>query len=443
MQTIQKLITDNIDLWASAKNKKNITRGRTKNNTRGVYGIQKMRELILELAITGKLVSEKKIDLEENKVFEDIEAEIKKLTEEGIISKRKQLTPIIDDEKIFKIPSNWEWIKIGNTGKIFNGNSINENEKKTKYSNIKKGRPFIATKDVGYGREKLNYKNGISIPYDELKFKTARKNAVLICSEGGSAGKKIGISEFEICFGNKLLANETFSAINPRYIFYIYQSQSFYKSFSKRMNGIIGGISINEFLNITIPIPPTNQQNLIVNKIDELMLLCDQLEENYLKSEKSHAKLVKVLLDSLNEAVDDEKFKESWELISIYFNTLFTTEESIEELKKTILQLGITGKLSFQDQNDEPAEKFLNKIKSEKIKLIDKGKLKKEKKIQNINDKDKPFNLPKGWSWIRLNSITELITKGSSPRWQNVSTQMILMIFFLSQVRMWVVINCF
>ena len=101
MQTIQKLITDNIDLWASAKNKKNITRGRTKNNTRGVYGIQKMRELILELAITGKLVSEKKIDLEENKVFEDIEAEIKKLTEEGIISKRKQLTPIIDDEKKF------------------------------------------------------------------------------------------------------------------------------------------------------------------------------------------------------------------------------------------------------------------------------------------------------------------------------------------------------
>ena len=138
MQTIQKLITDNIDLWASAKNKKNITRGRTKNNTRGVYGIQKMRELILELAITGKLVSEKKIDLEENKVFEDIEAEIKKLTEEGIISKRKQLTPIIDDEKKFKIPSNWEWIKIGNTGKIFNGNSINENEKKTKYSNIKR-----------------------------------------------------------------------------------------------------------------------------------------------------------------------------------------------------------------------------------------------------------------------------------------------------------------
>ena len=123
------------------------------------------------------------------------------------------------------------------------------------------------------------------------------------------------------------------------------------------MNGIIGGISINEFLNITIPIPPTNQQNLIVNKIDELMLLCDQLEENYLKSEKSHAKLVKVLLDSLNEAVDDEKFKESWELISIYFNTLFTTEESIEELKKRYYNLALL-------ENFLSKTKMMNQLKS-------------------------------------------------------------------------------
>ena len=79
------------------------------------------------------------------------------------------------------------------------GNSINENEKTEKYTNLKSGYPFIATKDVGYGRDKLDYQNGVLIPFANDSFKIAHIGAVLICSEGGSSGKKIGITE--IIFG--------------------------------------------------------------------------------------------------------------------------------------------------------------------------------------------------------------------------------------------------
>ncbi len=300
-QKIQKLILNYINIWTTAESEKKSAIGRTSNNAGKIYGIEKLRQLILDLAISGRLVAEKDTNNSNVNILKDIEIEKKNLIEKGLLTKKKILPPITEDEKIFILPKNWEWIRLGNTGKVFSGNSINENEKQAKYTNINEGRPFIATKDVGYGQEKLNYKNGISIPYNELKFKVAHKNAVLICSEGGSAGRKIGITELDICFGNKLLANETFSAINPRFIFYIYQSQSFYKLFSKRMNGIIGGISISEFLNIPMPIPPTKHQNEIVIKIDELMSLCDELELRIKEASAKQKNIADVLVsEALN-----------------------------------------------------------------------------------------------------------------------------------------------
>jgi len=401
MQKIQHLLSDHLNIWTTAEAEKKSGRGRTNISGIKIYGIQKLRELILDLAISGKLIAKKTIDNLAINVSKDIEIEINKLTEKGLLAKRKLLAPVKENEKLFNLPNGWEWIRLGNTGKIFNGNSINENEKETKYTNINDGRPFIATKDVGYGREELNYKNGILIPFNESKFKVAHKNAVLICSEGGSAGKKIGITNFDICFGNKLIANETFSAINPRLIFYIYQSQSFYQSFFKRMTGIIGGISINEFLNIPVPIPPLLQQNEIVNKIDELMALCDQLEQQHINSEEAHQKLVKVLLDTLTQSKDADEFENSWQRITNHFNTLFTTEESIDDLKQTLLHLAVTGKLVPQDSNDEPASELIKRIENEKATSL------KPKTDISLNESAIPFNIPKEWEWVYFGNIAQ------------------------------------
>lgn len=406
MQDPLNLISNNLNIWTLAKIKKKSGPGRISSSGIKIYGIKKLRELIFDLAISGKLINDKYTNNTGNSVLKNIEKEIIELTKKGLLAKRKPLIPVRDEEKIFKLTKNWEWIRLGNTGNIFNGDSINKKEKELKYTNLKNGRPYIATKDVGYGQEKLDYDNGISIPFNEKKFKIAKKNSVLICSEGGSAGKKIGITEMDICFGNKLFANETFSAINPKFIFYTYQSPSFFKSFSKRMTGIIGGISINQFLNIPVAIPSLNLQNDIVAKVDELMLLCDELEQEYMSIEDVHEKLVKNILKGLNQSENSNEFKDNWKRILKNFDDLFINEESIDQLKKTFLQLAVSGRLVPQDFDEEPATELLKKIQIEKKKSINKNKVRKNITKTLSSNTSHSYNLPKNWVWTKLSDVT-------------------------------------
>ena len=405
--SVEQLITAHLDIWTAADTEKKSGRGRSSGNGGSVYGIKKLRELILELAVRGKLVPQDESDEPASELLKKIAAEKAKLVAEGKIKKTKLLAEITDDEKPFELPRDWEWVRLGDTGTIFNGNSINENEKTEKYTNLKSGYPFIATKDVGYGRDKLDYQNGVLIPFANDSFKIAHIGAVLICSEGGSSGKKIGITEMDICFGNKLYANETWLGFVPRFIFYIYQSPYFFKSFSERMTGIIGGISINQFLTIPISIPSESEQNRIVAKVDELMALCDQIENQHNNAAEAHEKLVTHLLGTLIQSQNAEDFNINWQRISEHFDTLFTTEASIDVLKKILLQLAVMGKLVPQDPNDEPASELLNKI--------DTGKLKSIKLQLEINDQEKPFELPRGWEWVNFGSVSE-IERGGSPR---------------------------
>ena len=253
------------------------------------------------------------------------------------------------------------------------------------------------------------------IPFANDSFKIAHTGAVLICSEGGSSGKKIGITETDICFGNKLYANETWLGFVPRFIFYIYQSPYFFKSFSERMTGIIGGISINQFLTIPISIPSESEQNRIVAKVDELMALCDQLENQHNNAAEAHEKLVTHLLGTLTQSQNAEDFNTHWQRISEHFYTLFTTEASIDALKQTLLQLAVMGKLVPQDPNDEPASELLKRIQAEKAKLIAEGKIKKDKPLAEISDGEKPFDLPDGWEWARLSELIAGMDSGWSP----------------------------
>jgi len=363
------LITEHIDIWTAAQMQKtNSGRGRRKNsNGQSPHGIKKLRELILELAVRGKLVPQEPNDEPASVLLEKIAAEKARLIKESEIKKQKPFPEISKDEKPFALPVGWGWVRLGNVGNIFNGNSVNARAKEEKYTNIEGGLPFIATKDVGYGWEELDYGNGISIPKDEPKFKVAQKSAVLICSEGGSAGKKCGITNQDICFGNKLFANELYGNIEPSYILANYLSPTFFYQFSDKMTGIIGGISAAKFSQLLLPIPPLAEQHRIVAKVDKLMAFCDQLEQKQTDSNDTHQTLVETLLATLANAADQSELAEAWQRIDNHFDTLFTTEQSIDHLKLTILQLAVMGKLVPQDLNGEPASVLLEKITKEKI----------------------------------------------------------------------------
>ncbi len=199
--------------------------------------------------------------------------------------------------------TNWQTKKLSDIGKVFNGNSINEKVKKDKYTHIVDGYPFIATKDVGFDTE-IDYGNGVKIPFSEnTQFKIAPANTPLICAEGGSAGKKIGFTNQDVCFGNKLFALVPNKNVDSRFIFYYYFNSSFQKHFKSGMTGIIGGVSMNKFKDIEITLPSLPEQQRVVSILDEAFETIAKAKANT----EQNLQNAKELFESYLQSVFDNK----------------------------------------------------------------------------------------------------------------------------------------
>ncbi|MDD5376624.1 MAG: restriction endonuclease subunit S [Candidatus Gracilibacteria bacterium] len=275
-----------------------------------------------------------------------------------------------------QLPKNWRIKKLSEIGIIFNGNSINEQVKKEKYLGLKEGFSFVATKDVDFKTHTIDYDNGVKIPFSEKVFKVAHKNSVLICSEGGNAGKKIAFNTEDICFGNKLLAIETGKDIEPKFVYYWYLTGDFFKNFKSQMNGIIGGISIKNFKNLEIPVPPLPTQHLIVSEI-----------------EKQFSRL------------DDG------------LSSLLKIRQNLKSYRGSILKSAIEGRLTEEwrkeQKNIEPASILLARILEErKRKFLSENPGKKYKEPEELEKNNIGFDVPYGWQWVNLGQITWSVKDG-------------------------------
>ena len=253
-------------------------------NDRLYSNIQKS---ILQEAIKGKLMPQDPNDEPASVLLQRIKEEKQKLVKEGKLKKKDIVDSIIykgednkyyeqvgknlidiTDEIPFEIPNNWAWTRLSYVANIYTGNSISETEKKAKYTNVV-GRYYIGTKDVGFDNN-VFYNNGIAIPRKyEQDFRIAPKDSILMCIEGGSAGRKIAMLNQDVCFGNKLCCFASFIEMG-KYIYYYLQSPSFTDMFNQNKAGIIGGVSLAKVKGILIPLPPLKEQLHIINRLDEL-----------------------------------------------------------------------------------------------------------------------------------------------------------------------------
>ena len=367
-----------------------------------------LKNSILQLAMEGKLVPQNPNDEPASVLLEKIRDEkerlikakkIKRNNKESFIFRKnghfyekvgKKGEPVCIDEEIpFEIPDSWEWVRINTIREVYTGNSINKTEKETKFTGLNEGYNYIATKDVKFDNS-IDYDNGVKIPWDLEKFRVASQGSVLLCIEGGSAGRKIGILNQDVCFGNKLACFKTFNENND-FLFYYLQSPNFKEIFKSKKTGIIGGVGIAKLRNVLMPIPPFNEQKRIMIKLQEVF---PKINEYGVNEEK---------LDKLNSEFPDK-------------------------LKSSILQEAIQGKLVPQNPNDEPASILLEKIREEKERLIKEKKIKRNKnesyifkennhyyeKIKDNEpiciDNEIPFEIPESWIWCRLGDIS-FITK--------------------------------
>lgn len=165
-------------------------------------------------------------------------------------------------EWIGEIPQEWDIKKTKYCCNVYTGNSISDDEKDN-YTNEENAIPYIATKDIDANTNAINYENGLYIPIDNDSFKIAPQNSSLLCVEGGSAGRKIGYTNQDVCFVNKLCCFKTNELSNSKYLYYVLQSDMFLTDFNLKMTGLIGGVSQNAIKNIAIASPKLEEQKRI------------------------------------------------------------------------------------------------------------------------------------------------------------------------------------
>lgn len=396
---VENLITEHIDIWTSAVKTKS-TSGRGSSKKLELYGVNKLRELILELAVRGKLVPQDPNDEPASVLLERIAAEKAQLVKDGKIKKSKGLGEISEDDRLKNIPSLWETARLGNLLYVEMGQSPASKY----YNQDHNGVPFFQGKaDFGERYPTARY-------WCVQPQKYAYEGDVLL-----SVRAPVGptnISTEECCIGRGLAALRPISGVPTNYVYYM--MQGFRKTLESFATGTtFVAVSKVNVENLIISVPPLKEQHRIVDKVDELMTLCDQLEQQTEASIEAHQVLVTTLLDTLTNSADADELMQNWARISEHFDTLFTTEESIDQLKQTILQLAVMGKLVPQDPSDEPAAELLKRIAEEKAQLVKEKKIKKQKALPPISEDDKPFEAPNGWGFAHMQDLCELITDGT------------------------------
>ena len=392
MTTPAQLLTEHFDIWAAAVAAKSAA-GRGSNRNVELYGLKKLRELILELAVRGLLAPQDPRDEPAAVLLKQIAAEKARLTKEEKIAIQKKLPPISEDEKPFKLPTGWIWTRLGDFIYLEMGQSPS-----SKYYNSEgEGIPFFQGKaDFGDIYPEPRY-------WCICPQKFAYPNDVLL-----SVRAPVGptnISNIECCIGRGLAALRPL-AKTPT-LFLLYLMRAFQNSLESFATGTtFAAVTKTHVENLLIPIPPLQEQRRIVAKVDELMALCDRLEQQQDANIAAHQTLVRVLLAALTGAAGRGAFEAAWTRIADHFDALFTTAESIAELKQTILQLAVMGKLVPQDPADEPASVLLKQIAAEKAKLVKAGKIKKQEPLPPIREDEQPFQLPDGWAWCRIDEIS-------------------------------------
>lgn len=409
----EQLITEHIDIWTSAILAKSSS-GRGSSKKYELYGITKLRGLILDLAVRGKLVPQDANDEPASVLLEKMANEKKLLIQTGQIRKKSELLKINNKEKSFNKPKGWEWIKLGELGYWASGNGFPKKEQGLEGLEIL----FCKVSDMNLeGNDKFirNTVNTVSKQTaSRLKLNIHPKGTVVFPKIGGAiATNKRRVIESPTVIDNNCLGITPSIGVKSEYLLLLLKSidMTEYQSGTS-----IPSLSLGNIESIDIGLPPLAEQKRIVAKVDELMLLCDQLEQQAEASIEAHATLVEVLLATLTDSVDADELAQNWARISEHFDSLFTTEQSIEALKQTVLQLAVMGKLVPQNPDDEPASVLLEKIAEEKEQLIKEKKIKKEKSLQSIGDEEKLFELPRNWVWCRLGSLIPQFQNGASSR---------------------------
>ena len=242
-------------------------------------------------------------------------------------------------------------VRLDDAVEILTGTSVNAAEKELRYAGLSQGLPYIATKDVALNTGVIDYDNGVRIPVGEPGFKVAPSGSVLICAEGGSAGKKVGLTDRPVCFGNKLYAIVPGSTLSPVYLSYVVKSRGFYEQFQSHMSGIIGGVSLKKFREITIPVPALEDQLTTIETFGILEQKLTDVENCRLRERQAQKNAMEAAIASLVDADGADEVRRAWTHLTERFALWFDDVGSLKRLRTAIIDMAMKGSLVPDDGN--------------------------------------------------------------------------------------------
>ncbi|MEI6847681.1 MAG: restriction endonuclease subunit S [Chlorobiaceae bacterium] len=359
-------------------------------------GIKKLRQLILTLAMQGKLVPQDPNDQPASALLQEIETEKSKMVKAGKFRESKPLPQVNLDGVPHQLPIGWIWVR----------NSFLFNLKKGKVPHdLQKSEGSIPYLDI----EALD-KGNIRRYTNDQKTPQATDKDILVVCDGSRSGLILAGKNGAI--GSTLSIIETPLFLQP-FVNLIFKAG--YVRFNSSMKGAaIPHLDIQKLLYEVTGLPPLAEQKRIVARIDQLMARCDELEKLCAERDKKRLTVHISALNRLFEAQGNESFTDAWQFINKHFRELYSVKANVTELRKAILQLGVMGKLVPQDPNDQPASALLQEIETEKSKMVKAGKFRESKPLPQVNLDGVPHQLPIGWIWVR-NSFLFNLKKGKVP----------------------------
>jgi len=374
-------------------------------------GVKKLREMILQFAVQGKLVPQNPNDEPAGVLLEKIKEEKARLIKEGKIKKEKPLLPVEPNEVPYNLLKRWALARLQEISvKITDGEHLSP--KKTT-SGV-----FLLTAkhvtDFGVITDDPQY-----VSEDDAKRFRDRcdpeKGDLLICSRGTIGRCTVVDIDYYFCLMGSVILIKPSNFIVSDYLMYLLRT-NWAQRWMLHSSGAtaVKALYLKDIKNCPIPLPPLAEQKRIVAKVDSLMALCDDLEKQQQEKAKKKLAFNKASLHALNNSKTKPDFNKNWDHITKNFDLLYSTPANVNDLKQTILQLAVQGKLVPQNPNDEPASVLLEKIKEEKERLVKEGKIKKQKPFVPIREDEIPFDLPEGWEVTKIGAICN-INMGQSP----------------------------
>ena len=324
---------------------------------------QDLKKSILQYAMQGKLVPQDPNDEPASELLKRIKAEKEQLIKDGKIKKEKHLPPITQDEIPYDLPQGWQWVRLGDIGDWGAGST--PNRARTDYY-FNGTIPWLKTGDLNDSFITEIPEKITELALEQTSVKIKPIGSLLIAMYGATIGK-LGILTIPATTNQACCACVAFQEIETKFLFYYLLSER--DNLRKRGDGgAQPNISREKIIAYLLPLPPLAEQKKIVEKLEEILPLIDE----YGKNEE--------ILSEMNQKLP-------------------------KQIRQSILQYAVQGKLVEQNPQDEPASELLKRINAEKDQLIKDGKIKKEKPLPPITQDEIPYDLPKGWQWVKISEI--------------------------------------